>query len=108
MSRYHFARSGRGKRSREITKLLYQSPDGLSPVESHQVPQVMFDKYAQILKKNPDARRVTIQEFIGPELFNTLRRCPQEDTRLLNSPVLKQEIKKIIEDQKTSSALGPL
>ena len=43
-SRYHFQRSGRGRASREISKLTIHSTDGTQILENTEVPQYMFNK----------------------------------------------------------------
>ena len=108
MSRYHFLRSGRGRPSREIPKLVIHAPEGTRALEGHEVPQHMFDKYAEIVQEDPVAGTMTIQEFLGPELFQSLRTCPEEHHSYLTSPVLPIEISTIVKELKPVSAPGPL
>jgi hypothetical protein len=61
----------------------------------------MFDKYAEIVKEDPLAGTVSIQEFLGHDLLQTLRLCPEEDNEALISPVLAVEIKKHCEGSQT-------
>ena len=107
-SRYHFLRSGRGKASREISKLTIHTPDGTQILENSDIPQHMFDKYAEIVQEDPIAGTMSIDEFLGPELTESLRKCPPEHHAWLESPILSQEIDGIIKDLKTVSAPGPL
>ena len=107
-SRYHFQRSGRGRPSREIPKLVINTPEGSQTLEGSEVPTFMFEKYADIVKEDPIAGTMSIQEFLGHELFGSLRLCPEEDQRLLTAPVQPMEIKSIIKNLKSVSAPGPL
>ena len=108
MSRYHFARVGRGKASREITNLVVSNENGAASLNRTEIPTFMFDKYAEIVKEDPLAGTVSIQEFLGHDLLQTLRLCPEEDKEALISPVLAVEIKNIVKDLKPISAPGPL
>ena len=107
-SRYHFQRSGRGKASREISKLTIHTPDGTQILENSDIPQHMFNKYAEIVQEDPIAGTMSIEDFLGPDLTETLRKCPLEHHTWLESPILSQEIEAIIKDLKTISAPGPL
>ena len=108
VSRYHFLRSGKGKPSREIPKLLTHGPNGVMPLERSEIPMFMFEKYANIVQEDPIAGTLSIQEFLGYELTQTLRRCPDEDKQYLEAPVMSIEISNIIQELKSVSAPGPL
>ena len=107
MSRYHFSRAGRGKAGREITKLTTPGQQGMTVLDRHQIPQFMFNKYAEIIKEDPSVGTTSIQEFLGEELTSSLRKCPAEDFLALNSPVLRAELSNIIAELKPISSPGP-
>ena len=108
MSRYHFQRSGRGKGSRDIPKLIIQGPQGDNILEGPEVHEYMFKKYEKICNPDPTEARQTIEEFLGQDLVNTLSRCPQEHTELLTGSILPSEIRRVIQGLKQVSAPGPL
>ena len=108
MSRYHFARAGRGMASREITNLVITDENGATSLDRTDIPNYMFNKYADIVKEDPLAGTLSIQDFLGHDLLQTLRLCPQEDKQALISPVLAVEITNIVKDLKPISAPGPL
>ena len=108
MSRYHFLRSGRGKASREIPKLVINMPDGIRTLEGSSVHQHMFAKYSDIVKEDPLAGTMSIEDFLGPELTQSLRLCPLSDHPSLIAPVMDIEIKSIVKELKSCSAPGPL
>ena len=56
----------------------------------------MLNKYKEIVKEDPNAGTVSIQDFLGPELMGTLRMCPDEDKQSLRSYVLNVEIRNIM------------
>jgi hypothetical protein len=108
MSRYHFARIGRGKASREITNLVVSKDNGAASLDRTEIPNFMFNKYADIVKEDPLADTLSIQDFLGHDLLQTLRLCPEEDKEALISPVLAVEITNIVKDLKPISAPAPL
>ena len=108
VSRYAFMRTGRGRASREITKLIIPSEQGDETLQGPEIAQHMFDKYARIAQVDPEAGTTTIREFLGDDLFNTLRLCPDEDHNLLTARITPHEISTVVKDFKTSSAPGPL
>lgn len=108
MSRYHFARAGRGKASREITNLVISDENGATSLDRTEIPTYMFNKYAEIVKEDPLAGTLSIEDFLGNDLFQTLRVCPEENKHALISPVLPVEITNIVKDLKPISAPGPL
>ena len=67
----------------------------------------MFDKFAEIVQEDPIAGTMSIETFLGPELMESLRRCPREHHTWLEAPVLAQEIEGIIKELKPISAPGP-
>ena len=101
-------RSGRGKPSREIPKLIIPTEQEEETLQGPEVAQHMFDKFARIAQVDQDAGTMTIQDFLGNDLLNTLRTCPNEDHSLLKAKVTPQEIIATVKDFKTSSAPGPL
>lgn len=107
-SRYHFARSNRGKPSREIPRLITHNHNGQTVLEGIEVQQHIFQKYADLTQPDPQANTITIEQFLGPDLLQSLRKCPPETHRHLTSPVLEIEIKNIVKDLKTNSCPGPL
>ena len=108
MTRYHFQRSGRGRPSREICKLAIHSPEGTQVLEGSDIPQYMFQKYSEIVQEDPVAGTMSIETFLGPDLTDSLRKCPRENHAWLESPVIPREIENIIKDLKPVSAPGPL
>ena len=68
----------------------------------------MFDKYSEIIQEDPLAGSLSIEEFLGPELTMSLRKCPNEHFDWLESPVLHKEVRDIIKELKPISAPGPL
>ena len=108
MSRYHFARAGRGKASREITSLVISDENGATALDRTEIPTFMFNKYSQIVMEDPLADTLSIEDFLGHDLMQSLRLCPDEDKQALISPVLPVEITNIIKDLKPISAPGPL
>ena len=54
-SRYHFARSNRGKASREIPRLVIPTPDGQTALEGPEIQQHLFEKYANLTQPDPQA-----------------------------------------------------
>ena len=108
VSRYHFQRSRNGRATRDIPKLILHSEEGDTVLEGQDVPRHMFEKYARIIQEDPEADRVSIREFLGPELTDSLRICPEHDHLMLTSPILPIEIKNVVKEFKTASAPGPL
>ena len=108
MSRYHFLRSKRGRPSREIPKLILQTDNGPTILTGSQIPLHMTEKYSKIIQKDPIAGSMTIEEFLGPDLVNSLRKCPEIDHPYLTSPVLEIEIHNAIKDMKAESSPGAL
>ena len=108
MSRYHFQRSGRGKSSREIPKLVVHTDNGARSLDSLEVPVFMFEKYAGIAQEDPVVGTMSIEEFLGPALTTSLRVCPVEDHLRLTSPICAAEISSIVKAFKPVSAPGPL
>ena len=108
VSRYAFMRTGRGKASREITKLIIPNEQGDEVLQGPEIAQHMFNKYARIAQVDPEAGTTTIREFLGDGLINSLRRCPEEDHNLLTARITPHEISTVVKDFKTSSAPGPL
>ena len=107
MSRYHFQRAGNHKSSRDIIKLISNEADGATSISRDQIPTYMFEKYRHIIKKNPVAGTVSIQDFLGPQLTASLRKCPDRYKPSLVSPVLAIEIKNVLQGLKVNSAPGP-
>ena len=107
-SRYHFSRSNRGKASREIPRLVIEDEQGQVALEGSDLKQHMFNKYKQICQPDDNVGTLTIQEFLGPELTQSLRKCPPEHHGYLTSPILDIEIKRVVKDLKRNSAPGPL
>ena len=107
-TRYHFARSNRGKTSREIPKLIISDDQGQRVLEGLEVQNHMFQKYIDLAQTDPAAGQMTIENFLGQDLMNTLRKCPVEHHNYLTSPVLSSEIKNIVKELKTESAPGVL
>ena len=54
------------------------------------------------------ADSMSIEEFLGPDLVNSLRKCPVADHPYLTSPVLEIEILDAIKDMKAESSPGAL
>ena len=79
MLRYHFLRSKKGRPSREIPKLIIQSDNGPTILSGAQIPLHMTDKYSKIIQKDPVAGSMSIEEFLGQELVDSLRNCPVDD-----------------------------
>ena len=107
-TRYHFARSKRGKSSREIPKLIIETDLGQRILEGTEVQHHMFQKYQNIVQLDPEACTTSIEEFLGPALIQSLRMCPPEHHRYLTAPILPIEIKNIVKELKLNSAPGPL
>ena len=108
MSRYHFLRSGRGKASRDISKLVIQEPQGDRVIEGAEIPEYMFKKYEKICNPDPAETQQTIQAFLGQDLVDRLKQCPQEHREILTGPILPSEIRRIMKELKVNSAPGPL
>ena len=107
MSRYHFQRAGNHKASRDIVKLIVNEVGGPASISRELIPSFMFDKYKQIIKKNPMAGTMSIQSFLGQQLTESLRKCPDSFKPALVSPVLHIEIKNVLAGLKVNSAPGP-
>ena len=108
MSRYHFQRSGRGKSSHEIPKLVVHTDNGARSLDSLEVPVFMLEKYAGIVQEDPVAGTMSIEEFLVHALTISLRVCPVEDHLRLTSPICAAEISSIVKAFKPVSAPGPL
>ena len=100
VSRYHFMRSGRGKASREIPKLVIHRDNGDTVLEGQEVAQHMFEKYSRMVQVDQEANRMSIQEFLGEELTSTLRKCPEEHYQLLTAPIMEAEINNVVKSQR--------
>ena len=98
MTRYNFARSNKGTASREIPKLIINSPQGQPLLDGEQVPQYMAEKYAKIIQVDNEAGTLSIEEFLGPQLYAMLRKCPQGEIQQLTALVDQQEIDLILKD----------
>ena len=107
-TRYHFAKSNRGKASREINRLITSTDQGQALLEGYDLRNLMYEKYKQLSQPDPQACTISIQQFLGTDLLASLRKCPPDQHRYLTSPVLSSEIKHIIKDLKHNSAPGPL
>ena len=68
----------------------------------------MFNKYSEIVKEDPNAGTLSIQDFVGPELMEKLIMCPEEDKQSLSPSVLNLKITNIMKTLKTVSAPGSL
>ena len=108
MSRYHFQRSGRGNASSDISKLLILETQGDRVIEGAEIPEYMFKKYEKICNPDPTETQQTIQEFLGQDLVDRLKQCPQEHREILTGPILPSEIRRIMKELKVNSAPGPL
>ena len=51
---------------------------------------------------------MSIQEFLGQELLDSLRKCPVEDHAYLISPVLEIEILDVVKEMKAESSPGAI
>ena len=49
-----------------------------------------------------------MQEFLGQDLVDRLKQCPQEHREIFTGPILPSEIRRIIKDLKVNSAHGQL
>ena len=107
-TRYHFARSNRGRSSREIPKLIINENQGQRVLEGQEVQNHMFQKYTELAQIDPEACQTTIEDYLGQDLMNSLRKCPPEHHNYLTSPVLSVEIKNIVKELKAESAPGVL
>ena len=107
MSRYHFSRR-QCRTARDIPRLVVTDNRQERVIEGLEVARHMTDKYIKIAQVDPTAGVMTIQEFLGPELTASLKKCPREHYDYLLSPVLPQEINDIIKNMKTISCPGPL
>ena len=107
MSRYHFQRHGRGKASRDIAKLIDRSDGNINLITRNEVPQVMFEKYKEVLTKDPISGTLSIEDFLGNALSSRRRTCPQDCFPALIQPISPEEIKKVVNGLKTNCAPGP-
>ena len=107
-SSYHFAMANRGRPSRDIKKLVVETPAGISVLTDQEIVNHMTDKFAKIASPDPIAGTMTIEDFLGPELTATSRKCRPEDIAHIADPILKKEVTDIIGHLKTMSAPGPL
>ena len=69
----HFLRSGRGKALKEIPRLLISDQNGVTSLSISEIPVHVFNKQKEIVKEDPNAGTLSIQDFLGPELMETLR-----------------------------------
>ena len=67
----------------------------------------MFEKYSKIVKEDFIAVSPLIEEFLGPDLVLSLRKCPREQLAWLESPVLPKKVQDIKKELKPISAPGP-
>ena len=107
-TRYHFARSNRGKATREIPRLVIETDQGQQTLEGTDLRQHMFQKYKILSQPDNNAGTLSIQQFLGHDLMQSLRKCPPEHHSYLTSPILPIEIKNIVKELKHNSAPGPL
>ena len=87
-SRYHFARSNRGKPSREIPRLLIEENGGQRVLEGMDLRQHMYEKYRKLVQPDTNAGNMTIEQFLGPDLMQSLRKCPEDQYNMLTGPIL--------------------
>ena len=87
---------------------MIEDEQGHVALEGSDLKQHMFNKYKQLCQPDDNVGTLTIQQFLGPELTQTLRKCPPEHHGYLTSPIMEVEIMKVVKDLKRNSAPGPL
>ena len=105
---YHFAIANRGRPSRDIRKLIVASGNGNRALANQEIVSHMTNKFVAIARPDPIAGSLTIEEFLGPELTASARKCPQDMHDSLTRPIRKKDIEDIISGLKNMSAPGPL
>ena len=108
VTRYNFQRLGRGRQARRIPYLNINTDEGAQRIEGSEVSEEMFRMYEKVIAVNPIAGTMSIEEFLGEELAQTVRNCPQEESENMTKPISVKELEKIVKQLKTSSAPGPL
>ena len=83
---------------------MIEAEQGQIALEGSELKQHMFNKYKQICQPDDNVGTLTIQQFLGPELTQTLRKCPPEHHGYLTSPIMEVEIKRVVKDLKRNSA----
>ena len=102
---YHFGIMSRGKPGREIVKLTEQETG--AEIRQPDIPNHMAAKYREITAKDYTVGAVTIRQFLGEELADRVKKCPQDMEDILTSPITVSELEEIVKDLKANSAPGP-
>ena len=105
---YHFAISNRGRPSRDIRKLIVNTPAGITTLSNQEIVEHMTRKFAAIASPDPVAGTMSIAEFLGPALTNSSRKCPPEMAAALTRQITQNDIEEIVKGLKKVSAPGPL
>ena len=108
VSRYNFARYSKGNAAREIVSL--QIGQGVDMVElvGDQIANFMFEKYEKLLRQDHNDNPLSIQEFLGPALVQSLPKCPDDEKCWLTMDVQGDELAKVVKELKVVSAPGPM
>ena len=93
---YFFRRAKKSQSTRTIQKLNISNPDGsIQAIEKENIPEYMRHNYNERIAPNPNAGRLTIQEFLGQELTNTLPSVDQSLHARLTSPITYIEVENL-------------
>ena len=109
MTGYHFNIMNKGRAAREIRQLNIRE-QGRNRItrDSTEIARLMAEKFAEIARPRGAGQEVsTIQEFLGDNLANAVKKCPEQMGEELNRPFTEEEVEKVIKGMKNVSAPGP-
>ena len=108
MSQYHFSRVRPGRAGREIKKLFVNGRLLCDLDHREEIVEHMAKKFEDLSCRDPNAAQVSIQEFLGPQLSDSIPKWTEEQQSELKAAVTEDELYSIVKDLKNFSAPGPL
>ena len=104
MTSYFFKINGRGKPSREIRKLRVDNRE----IEGSDVAKHLYQKFAEMAKRDESVGTCSIEEFLGDELARNVKKVPESMYDMLEEGFHEEDVVKVVKGMKSVSAPGPL
>ena len=109
MTGYHFNIMNKGRAAREIRQLkVREQGRSRTTKDSKEIANRMAEKFAEIARpRGEDQEICSIQEFLGENLANAVRKCPEDMKEELERPFTEEDVAEVIKKMKKVSAPGP-
>ena len=104
---YHFSLMKRGRPGREIRNLNVSDNGAMRSIEGADIVEYMTNKYEEIAKKDNNVGAITIQEYLGDNLTNEMKKCSEDVRNQLEEELTGEELDRIVAEVKQQSAPGP-